>query len=340
MVTVKQVGFSLAIILGISVAGLFLFRWNRPQSLAKGCEIKVLSYPSFIASWGPGPGIAQAFEASTGCHVNLQAAEDSGLLLAKLSLFPADVVIGFDQFSLAEAREARAWRPIMTELIATRLPKSYQHREFVAFDWGPMAFVYREGEVIPPASLDDLLMPAFAHTVTLQDPRTSTPGLQFLLWVLREKGIEPGFAFLRQLKKSIHSVSPSWSTAYGLFQKKQAKLTFSYLTSPVYHWTQVSDRSYRPAIFASGHPLQVEYAGVPVSCKECDAAEQFVRFLLSLDTQKEIMQKNVMFPVRSEAEQGSDFAELPAVKILEPPVPEEILRDKKRLLERWVELGL
>lgn len=302
--------------------------------------IRVLSYSSFLNSWGPGPEIIERFkresgldvaggvEGGAGIDVIVHEVSDAGLLLKKLELFPADVVIGLDQLMLPEARKACAWKPLEGE------------PDFLPYDWGPMTFIYREGEIDPPKSLLDLLHERFRHAITLQDPRTSTPGLQFLYWVLDEMGVEAGFAFLEKLKPNLHSVSGSWSMAYGIFTKKEAKLAFSYSTSPVYHWMRENDMSYKPAIFATGHPAQVEYAGVPESCVNCEGGRRFAAFLLRPDVQKILMEKNFMMPIRKEVAAETLFAKLPQLTVREMRSLPALVRDREALLERWHQLGL
>ena len=127
--------------------------------------------------------------------------------------------------------------------------------------------------------------------------------------------------------------------AYGLFTKKQSKLAFSYLTSPVYHWSQEKDMSYQAAIFESGHPVQIEYFGVPESCANCNGAEALARFMLKPETQKLILEKNFMFPV-VEATRSGEFTSLPNVQTLDPNKQVELMAKKDELFSRWQSLGL
>jgi thiamine transport system substrate-binding protein len=128
--------------------------------------------------------------------------------------------------------------------------------------------------------------------------------------------------------------------AYGVFQDKQAAVALSYLTSPVFHWLTEKDESYQAAIFANGHPLQIEYAAVPDSCRECDLAVQFTRFLLEPETQKLIMEKNFMLPVVADAAKGTPFEKLPTIPIRRLEKMPELQRDQDALLKRWRELEL
>lgn len=289
-----------------------------------------------MSAWGPGPEIAKRFRDQTGISVEFQDAGDAGLILEKLKLFPVDAVLGLDQLTLTQARESTDWNDLPT----LESPSDWDDNEFAAIDYAPLTFVYRKGEVEPPTSLRDLLNPRFASAVALEDPRTSTPGLQFFFWVLDEMGEQQGFDYLQQLKKSVHSVSPSWSTAYGVFKQKQAKLVFSYLTSPIYHVIEEKNESYAAAIFTDGHPLQVEFAGIPANCARCTDAETFIQFLRQPATQALIMKKNFMLPVVKEAVAGTPFANLPTVTVRELKSAPDLLLRRDELFEKWRRLGL
>jgi thiamine transport system substrate-binding protein len=307
-----------------AIAALAFYLSSQPgQPSAADDRVRVLSYSSFISSWGPGPDVAKAFEAEFGVSVEFQDAGDAGLILKKLELFPADVVVGLDQLTLAQALESREWKS-----------------EFVPFDKGAMTFVYRANDLVPPSALEDLLDGRFKGAIALQDPRTSTPGLQFLFWVLDEMGVEEGFEFLAKLKTNVHSVSSSWSSAYGLFFKGQAKTAFSYVTSPVYHWVEDEAEQYQPAVFPSGHPVQIEYAGVPDTCSACDLGKKFADFLLRPEIQKVIMTKNYMMPVVAGVTKGTPFERLPEVREREWKSLPELLKRREEFFERWRQLGL
>ena len=295
--------------------------------------VRVLAYSSFLSTWGPGPTLKRMFEHDRGIShpqekvsIEFLQAEDAGLLLAKLKVFPSDLVIGFDQFTRAQAETARRWKAHgMTSGL------KFSDETFFAFDWAPIGFVYRAGEIEPPTSLDDLLSERFRGQIALQDPRSSSPGYQFLAWVVAEKGEVGARDFLQRLKPNIQSVSGSWSQSYGMFTRGLSKLVLSYATSPLYHRYTEKDERYRFAPFATAHPAQVEYAVIPEDCKECELAQEFARFLLSPPAQQVLMNKNWMLPINSLAAEGTAFGEIMdaigdgpshSLKIRDPIFPE------------------
>jgi thiamine transport system substrate-binding protein len=75
---------------------------------------------------------------------------------------------------------------------------------FVPYDWGVLSFVARKSSGISMTlSLDDLMQTQFASKIALQDPRTSSVGLQFLMWVLKVKGEEEGFEYIKKMMKQV-----------------------------------------------------------------------------------------------------------------------------------------
>nr|BFD58401.1 thiamine ABC transporter substrate binding subunit [Bdellovibrio sp. CKG001]BFD61830.1 thiamine ABC transporter substrate binding subunit [Bdellovibrio sp. HM001]BFD65656.1 thiamine ABC transporter substrate binding subunit [Bdellovibrio sp. HAGR004] len=326
---------------------LFLAVLNRTDNAAPSSSlptVRVFGYASFTGRWGPGPLLKELFEKTCKCKVEFIEGSDSGILLQRLKIegesLGADVVVGLDQFDLSKATAEQPWRKLslgqldVYDAVKPALANSY----FVPYDWGALTFVARRGELLHmPGSLDDLLAPELAKKIALQDPRTSSPGMQFLYWVIRSKGEEEGFRYLQKLMSQIHSFSPTWSTAYGLFTNKQTKLVYSYVTSPLYHETEEKKKDYLALPFTEALPVQFEFVGIPDFCRHCDLAEQFVNLMLSPEGQKIIMEKNYMFPVMKGVMENTPFAPLMNVKTLQQV---EILSatEVDRLLRRWTEI--
>ncbi|MEQ1876519.1 MAG: thiamine ABC transporter substrate-binding protein, partial [Bdellovibrionia bacterium] len=276
-----------ALVVFSMAAGVVMWSIRKPMEpggpFAKK-PLRIAAYSSFTSSWGPGPSIVAEFEKKCACSVVLEDFGDSGLLVEKMKLQGQDggpdVVIGFDRYLAREAEVALKWRDLTTATSSipflTEARAGFNSPSFVPFDWAPLAFIYRKGEIEPPKSLLDLLDPRFAGKIALEDPRTSTLGLQFLTWVTSALPENDFADYFKKLKPSLHSISPSWSTAYGLFKKGEAKLVLSYLTSPIYHLVEEKDSKYAAAVFESGHAVQAEFAAVPAACASCERAEEFI----------------------------------------------------------------
>jgi len=344
VVTAKRAALVLSV-MTLLVFGAVFARWTIlgreiPRDKILLPQLVVLAYDSFTAPLGPAAALIKAFEAECHCQVQVIASGDSGMLLEKMRLtkpsVKIDVVIGVDQLSLGAARSVQEWRPLnFSKSNWDAQIKPWLEPDFIPFDWAPLTFIYRQNEIEPPVKVADLTEPRFAGMIALQDPRTSSPGLQFLFALQNWFGHGQMNAFMKKFKTNIHSVSPSWSTAYGLFQRQQAKMAFSYLTSLVYHWTVEKNPSYQAVSFSEGHPVQVEYVGVPADCKHCELAESFVAHLLKTDSQKLIMEKNFMLPVVKDVRQGTVYEELPKLRLFEPTPREKFEAARPGLIESW-----
>ena len=324
------------IFLGLAVA---YFNTDQSKSPAVNTTLKVYASSSFVSKWGPGPDLAQLFEKQQGIKVDFIESSDVAMTLQKISFeaknSTADVVIGLDQFDLARSANKIKWLDVSSEKsseYAAEIKETSAEKKFLAYDWAPMAFVARDALSAPVESLDDLLKTEFKGKIVLQDPRTSSPGLQFLIWVFETKGSEEGKLFLKKLNSQVHSYSASWSASYGLFKNKQADLVFSYVTSPVYHVIEDKDSKHLSLEFKESHPLQVEFAGVPESCQNCDSAIKFVHFLQSDESQKVIMTKNYMLPVINSIKASTVFDSVKVYKT----TPFKVY-DKNKLNE-WIQI--
>lgn len=339
----KNFLFFLFLIFGGLFAALVL-RKNSGNESDNRAVIKVYASSSFIAQWGPGPLLKEAFEKECDCRVEFKDGADAMILMQRLRTEGrtggADVVLGFDQFDLELAQQGIEWRRINTGDVEFEdsIKNSLSRSPLVPYDWSMLTFVMRKSEIAdPPKKLADLLNPAYKGQIVLEDPRTSSPGLQFLLWLIQVKGEEKAFHFLKELNPQIHSYAPSWSTAYGLFQKANAKMTYSYVTSPVYHWVEDKSNDIIAVDLEEGLPTQVEFAGIPATCHNCELADKFIQFLLSKTGQKIVMEKNYMFPVVKSVRVGTVFSEVPTYTGLEMSVI-PTLSDRERIQKKWAAL--
>jgi thiamine transport system substrate-binding protein len=334
--------FFTVVFLGLFVAVLNKTDEGKPQQAKP--VLRVFGYASFTGQWGPGPKLKEIFEKDCDCQVQYIEGSDSGVLLQRLKMegegLGADLLIGLDQFDLQKALSEQKWRELNISGLDAydEVKPTLQNSYFVPYDWGVIAFVTRKNEFsTPPASLDDLLAPELKNKIALEDPRTSSPGMQFLYWVIHEKGEEEGFKYIQKMMDQAHSFSPSWATAYGLFTKKQAKMVLSYVTSPVFHQVEEKSNDFVALQFKEPHPLQFEFVGIPEFCRNCELAERFVNLMLSGPGQKLIMEKNYMFPIVKNVKEGTPFGNLPAFKAINDfKIPSN--QDVERLLKKWSDL--
>jgi thiamine transport system substrate-binding protein len=303
--------------------------------------LTVYTYESFVAEWGPGPKVKAAFEKECNCTLDFVAITDGVAMLNRLKLegkaTEADVVLGLDTNLIAEAKETGLFEPHGQDASNLKLPITWTDDTFLPFDYAHFAVIYdTQAMPDPPKSLDELINGDPNQKIVLEDPRTSTPGLGFLLWMKAVYGEKAGEAW-KKLKPRILTTTPGWSEAYGLFTKGEAPMVFSYTTSPAYHMIVETTDRYRAASFSEGHYLQVEVTGVIGGAKNKELARKFMAFMISPAFQDQIPTNNWMFPAAATSGPLPDaFNKLvkPAKTLLFES--EDVAKSRRAWIDEWL----
>ncbi|WP_186417973.1 thiamine ABC transporter substrate binding subunit [Bosea sp. CS1GBMeth4] len=326
---------------GSLVAALTLLLLAAPAAAQDRPVLTVYTYTSLTGKYGPGGKVKDAFEAQCGCSLRWVASDDAGSLLARLKLegetTMADLVLGLDMNLAAEARATGLFRPHGQDSTALNLPMPWHDDLLLPFDWGHLAFIYDSTRLaVPPQSLKQLVDDPKGPTLVLQDPRTSAPGLGFLLWMRAVYGEHADEAWTK-LKPRIVTFTKGWSEAYGLFLKGEAEMVLSYATSPAYHLSVEKKTQYKAAAFAEGHYLHVELAGVVRTTRQPELAQRFLAFMLSDTFQALIPEGNWMMPAKRPA------AGLPAAftEVIRPEktlliAPETVRSQRRAFIDAWL----
>ncbi len=304
-------------------------------------SLTIYTYESFFSEWGPGLKIKQAFEKTCDCDVAFTGVADGVALLNRLKLegknTEADVVLGLDTNLTTEAAATGLFAAHGVDVSKAKTPVAWTDTVFMPFDYGHFAVIYNSEKLsIPPASLKDLVEGDATSKIILQDPRSSTPGLGFLLWMKSVYGDGAAEAWAK-LKPRILTTTPGWSEAYGLFTAGEAPMVLSYTTSPAYHVIAENDGKYKAASFSEGHYLQIEVAGVIAGTAEEALAKQFIAFMMEPGFQDQIPTGNWMLPA------GAVSSPLPgAFNTLVKPektllfTPEEVNANRRAWVDEWL----
>jgi len=305
-------------------------------------KLTIYTYDSFVADWGPGPSIKKAYEAVCDCTLDWVAVADGVALLNRLKLegkgSKADIVLGLDTSLVAEARASGLFEEAGVDAAQGPLSGQWDDKTFIAYDYAPFAVIYDTRAIKnPPKSLDELVNGDVKQKIVLQDPRTSTPGLGFVIWMKSVYGAGAAAAW-EKLSKRVLTVTPGWSEAYGLFTKGEAPMVLSYVTSPAYHMIAEKSDRYRAAAFSEGHYLQIEVAALLGASKHKDLARKFLQFMTGPGFQDHIPTKNWMFPA------GKTSKPLPGAfdRLIKPAklllkTPEEVSRSRAMWIREWRE---
>jgi len=304
----------------------------------KEADLTIYAYDSFVSEWGPAGKVIPTFEKKYGVKVEVISVGDAGQVLSRAILEKdrpkADIVLGIDNNLLSKALESDilvTYRSPNLKRIPDELVFDKSHH-VTPFDHGFFAIVYDSNTITdPPKSLEDLAEPAYRKKIILEDPRTSSPGMGFLLWTIAVYG-NRYLDYWRRLMPNILTITEGWDSAYGLFTNGEAPMVLSYTTSPAYHVEYENTTRYRAAIFTEGNYLQIEGMGILKGAKHPDLARKFIDFTLTDAFQREIPLTNWMFPVDPKVELPKSFSYAPK--------PEKILSLDtfiiKRMQDRWI----
>lgn len=303
--------------------------------------LTVYTYESFLPEWGPGPKVEAAFEARCACDLQWVGLGDGVEILNRLKLegagTRADVALGMTAEMVPEMKATGLFDTSGVDLAALDVPGGYADDTFVPFDYSYLAFVYDTETVTnPPTSLEDLVNGDPDQKIVIEDARTSTPGLGFLLWMKAVYG-DQAEAKWKTLSKRILTVTPGWSEAYGLFTSGEVPMVLSYTTSPAYHMIEEKVDRYQAASFSEGHYLQVELAGRLKSAANPELAKAFLAFVLTPEFQGIIPTSNWALPVTVPPEPLPDAFS----KLVQPSKPlvvdaEEVARNRKAWTDEWL----
>ena len=302
--------------------------------------LTVYTYNSFVAEWGPGAKIKTAFEKTCDCDLAFVALGDGVAMLNRLKLegksTRADVVLGLDTNLTAEAKATGLFGPHGSDVAQAKVPGGWKDDTFLPYDYGYFAVVYNS-ELLktPPKSLDELVNGAAKDKIILEDPRASTPGLGFLLWMKQVYGDKAAAAWSK-LKPRILTTSGSWDDAYALFTKGEAPMVFSYVTSPAYHIIEEKTDKYKAADFAEGHYLQIEVAGVIAASPHQELAKKFMAFMMTPVFQNEIPTTNLMMPAAPTSTPLPDAFDTlvkPAKTLI--MTPDDVATHRREWIEEW-----
>jgi thiamine transport system substrate-binding protein len=307
-------------------------------------DLVVYAYDSFVAEWGPAPLVIPKFEALHGVKVSVVSVGDAGQVLNRSILEKdspqADIVLGIDNNMLARALEEEVLEPYRSMDLSV-IPQELvfdASGSVTPFDYGYFAFVY-DSEILkdPPQSLEELTDARFRKKIIVEDPRTSSPGLGFLLWTIAVYG-EDYLEYWKRLLPNLLTITDGWDTAYGMFTAGEAPMVLSYTTSPAYHLEYEQSERYKALLFEEGNYLQIEGMGVLKGAPHRQLARKFIDFIISPEFQEEIALTNWMYPVNPQVELPASFRVAPEPKRSLQLTAEEIRRNQERWITAWVKL--
>ncbi|MGB3735839.1 MAG: thiamine ABC transporter substrate-binding protein [Ilumatobacter sp.] len=329
---------------------------TEPVEAAEVTEtITLVVYESFPTEETPINDQLAAFTDETGIAVEILVAGDAGTMLSKAELTAGnpegDVMWGIDNSFLTRAIASEIFEPYVADgldSIDERFTALVPNGEATPVDFGDVCVNYDiaalEGlGVEPPTTLDDLIDPAYADLLVVQNPATSSPGLAFLLATIDEYGQDGWQPYWASLVDNGVSVTDGWTDAYyGEFTYAggDRPLVVSYGSSPPFEVLFGEGLTEAPTgVVESTCFRQVEFAGVLAGTDQPDAARQLIDFLISEPFQAEVALNLFVFPVNTDVELDQTFTDFAVIPDESREVePDVVDANREDWIDEWTDL--
>jgi thiamine transport system substrate-binding protein len=319
--------------------------------------VTLVAYDSFPTEGTPLNDALAEFTADTGITVELLIAGDTGAMLSKAALTAGnpegDVMWGVDNTYLSRALDAGVFAPYESpalDAIPADLRDLVPGFEATPVDYGDVCVNYdigwfEEHQLEPPADFDDLLEPAYADLLVVENPATSSPGLAFLLATIATYG-DGWRDYWTSLTANGVEVIDGWTEAYYerfSWAGGPRPLVVSYASSPPAEVIFADPpRTDAPtSVMSSTCFRQVEFAGVLEGTDSPEEARALVDFLASERFQRELPLTLFVYPADASVELPPEFVEFAVVP--ESPLtldPDDIEANRSTWIDEWTAIAL
>ena len=319
-----------------------------PTTPAERVTLTVLTHDSFDAI----EEVIAAFEQEHNAKVEFLMGGDANQVVNRAILNAgnpeADVLFGVDNLSFGRALEAGVFEEYRAqrrgEIPADILAQFGDSLAVSPVDFGYVNLNLDRNAGDPPATFEELTEPQWRGKLVVEDPATSSPGLQFLASTVAHFGEGGWQDFWRRLRENDVLVTDGWSEAYYTHFSVYGgdrPLVVSYTTSPaaeVFFAEEPVEQP--PTLNVIPGPLfrQVEAAGVLRGSDHSELAGKFIDFMLSDAFQEQIPQTMFVYPVIPDVATPEwwRWAEVD----VEPATLEVSQAEIERWIDEWTEIML
>lgn len=299
-----------------------LFLFLSGQVMAKEAPLKVYCYDALSGRDSFGAYLTESFFSKTGIQVQFvsfgTAGEAANQIFLEGKNTQADILMGVDSVLYQRFKAKDLFEVLGSDIKKDIEPSLLNEVDdpFIPFDYGFLAFLYDSSRtqlapILDLKTLPDALKPK--EKVVLQDPRTSSLGIEFLVWTY-EALENKAPLFWKRLAPFILTISPGWSGAYELFLRKQADLVLSFTTSPAYHRMRENRNEIKSIIFKEGHFQQIEGLLLLKTSRQKEKAKKFISYVIGKEAQERIPELQWMYPARKGTQIPKEFREIPVPK--------------------------
>jgi len=317
--------------------------------------ITVLTHSSFSVS----KDVIQAFTASTGIDVKFVQGGDAGEVVNRAILTKdrpiADVLYGVDNSLLVRAKNAGIFEPYLSPRLADVEPAYRFDPDHMVtpIDVGYVNLVadraaLRAAGVPIPSRLSDLAEPAYKNMLVVENPATSSPGLDFMLTTVAHFGRgHPGdwLDYWAELRDNGVEVTSGWDEAYNSAFSRYGgdrPIVVSYSTDPaaevIFAKTKLTESPVESILCDGCVYRQIEAAGILKGTRHRRAAEAFIDFMLSKRFQEDMPLNMFVYPVvegASVPQAFTQYSPVPGGAQVADLSPAAIAAGERHWIEQW-----
>ncbi len=335
-------------IIPVAIAATLLLAGCAPTASDEPVTLVLITHDSFALS----EGTLEKFTEQTGIVVEVQAAGDAGALVNKLVLTKdsplGDVVYGIDNTFASRAADNGVLEPYVSKDLtdaeaAFLLPPASGGEFLTPIDSGDVCVNvdhewFTEAGLAEPATLDDLIDPAYKDLLVVEAPTTSSTGLAFLLATVAASGDEGWQQYWVDLIANGARIAASWSDAYyvdfsGPSSEGDRPLVVSYASSPPFEPAGTTGALLETCF------RQTEFAGVIAGTRHSTEAKQLVDFLFSPTVQNDIPENMYVYPVNSKATLPTGWDAYPTASDPFFIDPADIDANREKWLAEWADIA-
>ncbi len=321
------------IFLVVSVLLLMGCKKNNPAE--NTATLTVYSYNSM--SWIKDT-IKADFESLYNCTLTIDTQfTDTGDMLSKVVLEKqdpkADIILGITPALLIKAKQhdilSQYKSPNLKNIKNQKLLFDSNHYT-TPYDYGSLAIIYNPEKIGDLKSFSDLWK--MDKQLVIQDPRTSSTGLDFLMWTIALYGDNWKNEW-KSLHKGILATTSGWSESFAKFESGEASMMVSYATDLAYSYHYYKTVKNKIFIPEEGGYIQIEGASIIKGAKNKKLAEKFIDYVLTKNFQEKIPLNQWMFPVIDvEMPEAFNYAVEPQKTV---SISNEIINSIDSILEQW-----
>jgi thiamine transport system substrate-binding protein len=326
---------------------------------AEPAAITLVTYDSFPDAETSMNEALEAFTAETGIAVEILVAGDTGTMLSKATLTvgnpEGDVMWGIDNTFLSRALNEGVFEAAAMP-VQVELPEAFTQLSpdglAVPVDFGDVCINYdlawfADAGIEAPTSLVDLIDPAYADLLVVQNPATSSPGLAFLLATIDEFGDDGWQGYWTALRDNGVQVLDGWTESYyGSFTGaggSDRPLVVSYGSSPPAEviFAEPARDDAPTSVVESTCFRQVEFAGVLAGTEHPDEAAQLLDFLVGETFQAELALNLFVYPSNTAVDLPQEFIDFAVVPESSRSIePERIDANRSDWIDAWTSVVL